>query len=112
MLKTIVATALVLLMPAAPVAAQSLVSGRILRIHTHQVVNTGVLVNFVETMPNPNNCPRADWYILPDDASHAELVQSMMLTAQASDRKVELWVSGCYLDFPKIVHFAVVRNGS
>lgn len=112
MIRTIAAALLAMGMASAPVAAQTLVSGRVLRIHTHQTVNSGVVINLVEAMSNPDNCPRTDWYILPDDASHAALVQSMLITAQASDRKVELWLSGCYLDFPKIVHFALVRNGS
>ena len=70
----------------------------------HYQTHSGLLVRMAATMPDPDGCGRTDWYILPDTTSRVALVQSMLLTARASDATVLVTIGGCQDGMPKIIH--------
>ena len=71
--------------------------------------NSGVLVRVTQTMPHPDGCGRSDWYILADSDPHYEESYALLLTAMASGPKVNIWVSGCFETFPKIINLLGAR---
>jgi hypothetical protein len=66
--------------------------------------HTGLLIRLKSAPQNPDNCPSSSFYIYPDNAPRATLVQSMLLSAQASGKRVEIFVDGCYENYPRIIH--------
>lgn len=78
--------------------------GRILSYNGH----TGLLIVLSSPHQNFDGCVSANYYIFPDNAPRAAIVQSMLISAQMTGRVVEVAVDGCYEGFPKIVHVAVV----
>jgi len=77
---------------------------RILSYNGH----TGLLVVLSSQHQNFDGCPSASYYIFPDNASRAAIVQSMLVSAQMAGKNVELVVDGCFENFPRIVHVTVV----
>lgn len=65
--------------------------------------SNGMLIRLSGTFANPDNCARTDWYILPDNHPHAQLIQAIFLSSQASNRSVGVQIDGCVENFPKIV---------
>lgn len=63
--------------------------------------HTGVLIQH-SNMANTENCGRSDFLILPDTNSHFKEVYSLLLTAQTSNKKVGLILSGCSNDMSSI----------
>lgn len=70
----------------------------------HYQTHSGLLVRMAATMPDPDGCGRTDWYILPDTTPRLALVQSMLLTARASNATVTVVIGGCQDGLPKIIH--------
>ena len=81
--------------------AQVSVSGAVSNLQ-HYEGHTGILVRLDKNMKDPQGCGRTDWYIIPDSSSHAQFVQSMLLTAQETRRVVYLQINGCLQGFPVI----------
>jgi hypothetical protein len=65
--------------------------------------NSGMLVKLAGVFSNPDNCGRTDWYILPDNHPHSQLLQAILLSAQASNRSVGFQLDGCLDNFPRII---------
>ena len=86
--------------------ADTAVSAKISLLHHYQT-HSGFLVRLATTMPDPDGCGRTDWYILPDTTPRVALVQSMLLTAESSDRTVSITIGGCYEGMPKILHLTM-----
>ncbi|MBO9706981.1 MAG: hypothetical protein J7521_02110 [Caulobacter sp.] len=58
-------------------------------------------------VPNPAICPLSDGYIVEATLPAAQLFHSMLLTAFASGRPVQLTVDGCFLDRPRVIGVVV-----
>ncbi|WP_334184862.1 hypothetical protein [Novosphingobium sp.] len=65
--------------------------------------NSGMLVKLSGPFANPDNCARTDWYILPDNHPHAQLLQAILLSAQAGNRLIGVQLDGCVDNFPRII---------
>jgi hypothetical protein len=90
-----------------PVAQSSgLMQARIARITSYSG-HTGLLVVLSSPHQNPDGCSGSSYYIYPDNAPRAAIVQSMLLSAQMSEKQVDLVVDGCFENYPKIVHVTV-----
>lgn len=66
-------------------------------VFVHLVGQSGVAVI------NPGNCPYSDGYELAANDSYNQLVSSMLITAYASQMKIDLVISGCYGSRPHII---------
>lgn len=97
----LVATAASGVLISSTVRAQVSVSGAVSNL-MHFEGHTGILVRLDKDMKDPQGCGRTDWYIIPDSSSHAQFVQSMLLTAQETRRVVYLQINGCLQGFPVI----------
>ena len=70
--------------------------------------HSGILVKLDATMTDPDACGRTDWYIMPDSSPHAQFVQALLLSAQASSRSVYITLDGCLQGLPQI--FAIENS--
>ena len=68
----------------------------------------GVLVG-LETMSDPDNCGRSDWYVVPDAHEHYKEIYALLLAANVSGQKVLVWVRGCENGFPKVANAMIIR---
>jgi hypothetical protein len=94
-----------LLSPAAQASGE--VHARISKILSYNG-HTGLLITMSSPHQNFDGCYSSAYYIFPDNASRASIVQAMLVSAQMSGKTVEVVVDGCYENFPKIVHVTVV----
>lgn len=95
------------LLSSTSVQAAGQTTARISRITSYNG-HTGLLVIMSSPHQNADNCTSSVYYIFPDTAARADVVQSMLLSAQMSGKMVELVVDGCYEGFPRIVHVTVI----
>jgi hypothetical protein len=84
-----------------PVQASGSVNGTISNVAGDY--SNGMLIRLSGTFANPDNCARTDWYILPDNHPHSQLIQAIFLSSQAGNRSVGVQIDGCVDNFPKIV---------
>jgi hypothetical protein len=68
----------------------------------------GALVK-IDSMSDPDKCGRNDFYILPDSHDHRKEIYALLLAANVSGQKVQLWTSGCEWNFPKIVNAMILK---
>lgn len=71
--------------------------------------HSGLLIKH-DHLADPDNCGRADWFILPNTHPHAEKIYSLLLSAQIANKKVSLFVSGCHEGIPAIKHIALAKS--
>lgn len=50
------------------------------------------------------NCPKYDWYIISFTDGGSTEMYSMLLTAKATNQKVNFQLTGCKFDYPRITH--------
>lgn len=81
--------------------AQTQIAGHVKSLQ-HWPGISGILVKLSEPMSDPDSCGRTDWYIMPDASPHAQFVQAMLLSAQASNRQLLLTLDGCLQGLPQI----------
>ena len=74
----------------------------------HWSGHSGILVKLNGTMTDPDACGRTDWYTMPDASPHAQFVQAMLLSAQATNRSVFITLDGCLEGLPQI--FAIENS--
>lgn len=72
---------------------------------TDVIVNlsTGVHFRTVEAIVNPGTCSNTTWYKLPSDSEYEKEAYSLLLTAQAQNKKVNIGLDGCTAGYPKVV---------
>jgi hypothetical protein len=71
--------------------------------------HTGILIRHTNMM-DPDQCGRADWFILPDTHSHFKQAYATLLTANVTNKKISINVSGCLQGIPQIRHITVVSD--
>lgn len=91
---------------AGPASADGAAVGAIDVLYSHRA-HTGVVIRMSVPMINPDGCASNAWYIFPDTSLRSEFVQSMLLTAKASGRSLNLTLSGCFEGYPMIVNVAL-----
>lgn len=106
--KTVYATCLALaaFVPAIS-SADGAASGKIAELQSYHG-HSGLLVRLSAQMPNPDGCPSNSWYIFPDNSARAQFVQAMLLTAYEARDQVNVAVSGCYENYPRILTTAIL----
>jgi hypothetical protein len=82
--------------------ADTVTTGQVVLIQFWQN-HTGVLVR-LSTMSDPDQCGRADWYIVPDTHPHYKDIYALLLATRFSDHQLTVVTSGCYEGLPAIIH--------
>lgn len=95
-------TVLAVSLAAQPASATTVTDGQIAQLQSYHQ-HTGLLVSLDVPYNSAEGCTGGGWYILPDNSVRAALVQSMLITAQASRKTVRLVATGCYEGYPKVV---------
>jgi hypothetical protein len=56
---------------------------------------------------NPDGCASTDGYLLAYDLPANQQITAMAMTAYSAKQRVQLTISGCYLDRPSIIGFSM-----
>jgi len=66
-------------------------------------LNTGVHFRTSEAMVNPSTCSSESWYKLPSDSKYEKEAYALLLSKQAREEKVNIYLDGCTGNYPKVV---------
>ncbi len=69
----------------------------------------GILIQH-SNLADPDECGRADYFILPDTYPYFEEAYSLLLAAQMADKKVSFTVSNCHEGIPAIKHINLSKQ--
>lgn len=72
-------------------------------IYPYDLAYTGILVQTTQTHSNPDSCSTPSFYIFPADGPISKEMFSLLLQATSMNKSVDLYLSGCLNNHPKLV---------
>ena len=81
------------------------VGGQFVKANIRNVIvnlENGAHFRTVESMVNPDECKSDTWYKFDSSSPYGKEAYSLLLSAQAQNKQISFYLSGCTGDYPKI----------
>ena len=65
-------------------------------------LDSGIHFRTTEAMVNPDDCASGSWYKLDSESKYEKEAFSLLLSAQARDKTITVYLNGCTGSYPKV----------